>query len=273
MRATILLLLVLTLGGVVEAGHPVRYRYIYRDRVVKEFVPIQVDQPDVFVIQNNNPATLVPQGDTLARVGVGGYQAAAVPFFDPTAYFSQEQELIKAAEQTQLLRIQGTQQLLQKVLELQAPSLEIAARGQAASAILSAAGLNNSLQTSSVQGVVITRDQAGQVQVLNLSPQEVQQYLQQPAQQQQQPTQPVPQQQTVSLLATYCYNCHGTQKASPSGGLYLGTTPEILDVMKREKASLINRVKDGTMPPAGSPQPSPQEREGLIAELQQLLGA
>lgn len=272
MRATLVILLTLLLSQTVVAGSP--YRVIYRDRIVKQFVPIQVDQPDVFVIQNNNPATLVPQGDTLARVGVGGYQAAAIPFFDPTSYFSQEQELIKAAEQTQLLRIQSTQQLMQRVLELQAPSLEIAARGQAASAILSAAGLNQSLQTQSVQGVVITRDQSGQVQVLQLDTQQVQQYLQQTPQQPalQQPSQPTPQ-QNASLVATYCYQCHGTQKASPSGGLYLGNTPEILDVMKQEKNSIINRVKDGTMPPAGSPSPSPQERQALLAELQQLLGA
>lgn len=270
MRATLVILLMLSLSQTVVAGSP--YRVIYRDRIVKQFVPIQVDQPDVFVIQNNNPAALVPQGDTLARVGVGGYQTAAIPFFDPTSYFSQEQELIKAAEQTQLLRIQSTQQLMQKVLELQAPSLEIAARGQAASAILSAAGLNQSLQTQSVQGVVITRDQNGQVQVLQLDTHQVQQYLQHPHPVLKQPYQPTPQ-QNVSLVATYCYQCHGTQKASPSGGLYLGNTPEILDVMRQEKNSIINRVKDGTMPPAGAPSPSPQERQALLAELQQLLGA
>jgi mono/diheme cytochrome c family protein len=236
-------------------------------------VPIQVDQPDVFVIQNNNAASLIPQGDTIARVGNGGYQAAAVPFFDPTSYFAQEQELIRAAEQTQLLRIQGTQALLQKALEIQAPALEVAARGQAASAILSAAGLSQGSQAGSVQGVVITRDAAGQVQVLQLEPAQVQNYLHQASQAAAPKPQPAAQPVVADgLVKTFCYACHGTNVAAPSGGLYLGTTPEILQVMRQEKASIIQRVENGTMPPAGSPQPTPQERQGLIQEIQSMLG-
>jgi mono/diheme cytochrome c family protein len=232
-----------------------------------------VDQPDVFVIQNNNAASLIPQGDTIARVGNGGYQAAAVPFFDPTSYFAQEQELIRAAEQTQLLRIQGTQALLQKALEIQAPALEVAARGQAASAILSAAGLSQGSNAGSVQGVVITRDAAGQVQVLQLEPAQVQNYLHQASQAAAPKPQPAAQPVVADgLVKTFCYACHGTNVAAPSGGLYLGTTPEILQVMRQEKASIIKRVENGTMPPAGSPQPTPQERQGLIQELQSMLG-
>lgn len=271
MRA-LLVLVLMCACTYAHAGHPVRY--IYRTKYIKQFVPIQVDQPDVFVIQNNNAASLIPQGDTIARVGNGGYQAAAVPFFDPTSYFAQEQELIRAAEQTQLLRIQGTQALLQKALEIQAPALELAARGQAASAILSAAGLSQGSQAGSVQGVVITRDAAGQVQVLQLEQSQVQHYLQQTeraaAPKPQHAAQPVV---ADGLVKTFCYACHGTNVAAPSGGLYLGTAPEILQVMRQEKASIIQRVENGTMPPAGSPQPTPQERQGLIQELQSMLGA
>ena len=269
---TLLVLVLMFACTYAHAGHPVRY--IYRTRYIKQFVPIQVDQPDVFVIQNNNAASLIPQGDTIARVGNGGYQAAAVPFFDPTSYFAQEQELIKAAEQTQLLRIQGTQALLQKALEIQAPALEVAARGQAASAILSAAGLSQGSSAGSVQGVVITRDAAGQVQVLQLEPSQVQNYLHQASQAAAQKPQPAAQPVVADgLVKTFCYACHGTNVAAPSGGLYLGTTPEILQVMRQEKASIIKRVENGTMPPAGSPQPTTEERQGLIQELQSMLGA
>jgi mono/diheme cytochrome c family protein len=122
--------------------------------------------------------------------------------------------------------------------------------------------------------VVITRDAAGQVQVLQLEPSQVQNYLYQASQAAAPKPQPAAQPVVADgLVKTFCYACHGTSVAAPSGGLYLGTTPEILQVMRQEKASIIQRVENGTMPPAGSPQPTPQERQGLIQELQSMLGA
>lgn len=252
------------------------YRY-YRPtytKVIKE-QPIIVDQPDVFVVQNNNPAPIAAQGETVYRSGValGGYQQTALPLFDPQSYFAQSIELAKAVNQTAALQSQRTDALVDRLLTAQSATVETLARGEAAARVLQAAGIATVGQPSQQSlGVVITRDQAGQLQVLQLAPEAAEVYASRATTQQQAAAeQPQPGEATPSapLIAKFCGACHGPQLASPRGSLYLDTRPQSVRVIAAEFGMIRDRLLSD-MPPADSPQPTQAERQAMLAELTML---
>jgi len=253
------------------------YRY-YRPtytKVIKE-QPIIVDQPDVFVVQNNSPAPIAAQGETVYRSGValGGYQQTALPLFDPQSYFAQSIELAKAVNQTAALQSQRTDALVDRLLTAQSATVETLARGEAAARVLQAAGIATVGQPSQQSlGVVITRDQVGQLQVLQLAPEAAEAYATRAATTQQQAAaeQPQPGEATPSapLIAKYCGACHGPQLASPRGSLYLDTRAQSVRVIAEEFGMIRDRLLSD-MPPADSSQPTQAERQAMLAELTML---
>ena len=252
------------------------YRY-YRPtytKVIKEQAVV-VQQPDVFVVQNNNPAPIAAQGETVYRSGValGGYQQTALPLFDPQSYFSQSIELAKAVNQTAALQSQRTDALVDRLLTAQSATVETLARGEAAARVLQAAGIATVGQPSQQSlGVVITRDQAGQLQVLQLEPEAAEAYASRAATQQQAAAeQPQPGEATPSapLIAKFCGACHGPQLASPRGSLYLDARPQSVRVIAAEFGMIRDRLLSD-MPPADSPQPTQAERQAMLAELTEL---
>jgi hypothetical protein len=73
--------------------------------------------------------------------------------------------------------------------------------------------------------------------------------------------------QQAALVKQYCQGCHGN--VSKIAGLTL----ESLDVRHPEAAAetwekVIRKVRVGMMPPQSAPQPTPQQREGLVAWLE-----
>ena len=270
-----LVVLIIALAAVTPtfAGGYRYYRPSYT-KVVRE-QPIIVDQPDVFVVQNNNPAPIAAQGETVYRSGValGGYQQTALPLFDPQSYFSQSIELAKAVNQTAALQSQRTDALVDRLLTAQSATVETLARGEAAARVLQAAGIATvgQLQAQSL-GVVITRDQAGQLQVLQLAPEAAEAYAsrattrQQAAAEQPQPGEATP---SAPLIAKFCGACHGPQLASPRGSLYLDARPQSVRVIAAEFGMIRDRLLSD-MPPADSPQPTQAERQAMLAELTML---
>lgn len=253
------------------------YRY-YRPsytKVVRE-QPIIVDQPDVFVVQNNNPAPIAAQGETVYRSGValGGYQQTALPLFDPQSYFSQSIELAKAVNQTAALQSQRTDALVDRLLTAQSATVETLARGEAAARVLQAAGIATVGQPSQQPlGVVITRDQAGQLQVAQLAPSEAARYSVQvnsnvsaASGRESASARGVAEASQLPTVSRFCGACHGEQLAAPRGSLYLGTSPRSVRVIRDELQAIIDRASSD-MPPADSPQPTPQERAQIVAEL------
>jgi len=252
------------------------YRY-YRPtytKVIKEQAVV-VQQPDVFVIQNNNPAPIAAQGETVYRSGVavGGYQQTALPLFDPQSYFAQSIELAKAVNQTAALQSQRTDALVDRLLTAQSATVETLARGEAAARVLQAAGIATvGQQQQQSLGVVITRDQAGQLQLLQLAPEAAEGYASRATTQHQAAAeQPQPGEATPSapLIAKFCGACHGPQLASPRGSLYLDTRPQSVRVIAEEFGMIRDRLLSD-MPPADSPQPTQAERQAMLAELTML---
>ena len=72
------------------------------------------------------------------------------------------------------------------------------------------------------------------------------------------------------FLETYCLKCHGGEK--PKGGLSLTGWREGKDLTSAsaQLSAVLERLKDGSMPPAGKPQPPAAERARIVAALQQL---
>lgn len=235
--------------------------------VVEEVAVVQevADAPDVYVIQNNTPAPLVAQGST-------GYVASTygnnvIPLFDPNVYFQQELALIRAADETAAVRAQRTSALVERVVALQAPAAERIAAGNAAAKILQAAGLSDTKDfVGGTNSVVIRTTPDGQLVV--------------------EPTKtPVPSapgvagpskaQQKLSggspLVTKYCAACHGNSLQNPKGGFYIGPGEDVARVLRQQWFSVTNRVSVGTMPPQGSPQPTDEERAGILNEIESLI--
>ena len=246
--------------------------------VAEQATPV-VEKTDVYVVQNNNPAPLVAQGAT--SYTATGYQAAVLPFFDPNAYFEQELQLHKAAERTAALRAERTAALVEKVVQLQAPAVEAVARGQAAAAVLRAAGLDPAHNRGGPTGVLISRDAAGRVTVTQIDPQTAQAVVKKTTVATQRTvtrrTKPAVNARgigttgTYPTVAEYCGKCHGTDRNPPSGGYYIGDSPAVARVLRDTWFELTRRVSDGSMPPAGSPQPSREEKVAIINEIEQMI--
>ena len=234
-----------------------------KTQVVK--VPTPVLTPtNVYVVNNNQPAApLVGQGNT--GYAATGYQAAALPFLDPNLYFEQELQLQRAVATAAAQRSERTAALVERVVALQQPAAQTLARGTAAQAVLQAAGLANP-EATGPSGVVVKRDATGKITVTPLPTETAAGVVGQSA--------PAAANRTYTLTQKYCGACHGTGNGNPGGGFYLGASPEVARVMRAEWFKITKRVSDGSMPPASSPQPTKEERVGILNELEQMvLGA
>lgn len=284
MRAFVLLLI--TLVCVDDASACTRCRRfgtacIYAKPVVAAVAPVvqTIESTDVFVIQSNYPAPLVGQG-TSAVVSNGGYQSLTLPLFDPSIYFSQSLQLIRAANDTNALQHERTSSLVERVAALQAPAVERLAAGQAASSVLRAAGLDpaHNMQGNS-SAVVINRDAEGRLQVLPLSTEQIQSITSSVSASTSNVTTTIkttdPQLGEATgkfpMLQTFCAKCHGTDVAQPGGGFYLGDDPQVVAAMRSRWFEITDDIGSGKMPKAGSPQPSDEQKARLIDELQAII--
>ena len=242
--------------------------------VVAEPVAPVVEKTDVFVVQNNNPAPLVAQGSTLYSAAPTSYQGAVLPFFDPNAYFEQELQLQRAADQTAALRAERTAKLVEKIAELQAPAIQKLATGQAAALVLKAAGLDPQHNKGGSSGVVVTRDANGKVIVVPLDPAVAKSIAAKTTS-----TSTVTVKQTIRsgnsgkypAVTKFCGKCHGTQRSDPDGGFYIGEGKEVARVMKQEWFKITRKVTTGAMPPPSSPQPSQDEKAQILNEIEQMI--
>lgn len=230
--------------------------------VVEEFAV--ADVPDVYVIQNNTPVPLIAQGST--GYVANTYGNNVLPLFDPNVYFQQELSLIRAADQTAAVRAQRTSALVERVVALQAPAVERLAAGDAAAKILQAAGLADARGVvGNTNSVVIKTTPDGQlvVEPVTIPAPSVPGGVGSKAQQ----APPG----TLSLVKTYCAACHGQGLQNPKGGFYIGPGKDVSRVLRAEWFSVTNKVSAGTMPPQGSPQPTNEERAGILNEIESLI--
>lgn len=226
---------------------------------------------DVYIINSlNYPAPLVGGGTTSYRSA--SYQDAASILLDPNLYFSQEQQLIQAAQDANALRTEKSLALFQRVAELQAPVAEKLATGQAAKMILEASGLSQN-QTSQESGLIINRDSYGRLIISRLSQSQIEQLNTHVAEKVEKPTEPAPGGK-YPLLTQYCSKCHGVSLAQPKASLYLGDDANVAKAMRAKFFDIESAVKDTKkMPPAESPQPTDAERDGIIREIRAVIVA
>lgn len=251
-------------------------RYYSASTYVAPVVAAAPASQNVYVIQNSYPAPLVGQG-TSAVVSNGGYQSLTLPLFDPTAYFSQSLQLIKAANDTNALQHERTSALVQRVAELQAPTVERIAAGQAASQVLKAAGLDPAHNASGqASAVVISRNSDGQVQVLPLESGEAAKIT---ARLSTTTTitgvmsSPAPPQAAAGdypLFAKFCASCHGTQLAAPKGGIFLGDDLNVATTMHNRWRNIEKEINSGRMPKGGPPL-TDDEKRGVALELDAMI--
>jgi len=73
------------------------------------------------------------------------------------------------------------------------------------------------------------------------------------------------------LLATYCFKCHGAEKAK--GGVNLAKYADISGIHRDPKQweNVITQLRDREMPPEGKPQPKDDEREILVTWLRKTM--
>lgn len=255
-----------------------RCRYVATSTYVAPVVAAVPSVSNVYVLQNNYPAPLVGQGSS-ALVSNGGYQSLTLPLYDPTAFLSQSLQMVSAGQD--YVKLAHSQALAshQRTLELQAPTVERLAAGQAASQVLRAAGLDPAHNTSGQSSaVVISRNADGQLQVLPLQAAEAQAIT---ARLSTSTTitsaiATTPQPQAVgtpaSLLAQFCGKCHGLDIAAPKGGFFLGDDAETAKGMKAKFYEIAQAVgTDKTMPPANAPQPTDEQRAAILTESAEII--
>jgi mono/diheme cytochrome c family protein len=75
------------------------------------------------------------------------------------------------------------------------------------------------------------------------------------------------------LVAKYCISCHGVDQ--PRGGVSLAGFEQIADVQREQHTwrQAAAHLRDRTMPPRGTPQPDPEERDAAAEWLIQALDA
>ena len=241
---------------------------IRSSRAVRHVQPFVVaDTPDVFVIQNSTPTPLVAQGST--GYVANTYTSNVLPFLDPNVYFQQELALIRAADQTAAARAQRTAALVERVVELQAPAVERAAAGDAAAKILQAAGVADTRKVvGTTNSVVIKTAPDGRLVV---EPVTLPHTPSAPAGVGGLDTGPPAPNGVTPLVTKYCAACHGSGLQDPKGGFYIGPGKDVARVLREEWFSVTNRVSAGTMPPKGSPQPTAEERAGILNEIEDLI--
>jgi mono/diheme cytochrome c family protein len=260
-------------------GRQCRFRAVHTEHVDHHYQYDNGRNADVFIVQANYQQPLVGQGATLYS-GTGSYQSLVAPLVDPNLYFSQEMQLLKAAQETNALRADRTADLFQQALALHAPAVEATARAQAAKMVLSAAGLDpESAPHTSSQSLVIEKDHLGRLQIRTLTAeqslaitQKIEKKFDDAAHQ---PPATLPSDAKYPLLTQYCAKCHGLDNAQPKGGLHLGDDQNVARAME-EKFFKLKRAVDpetGDMPPATAPQPSRSEREAILREIEAIVMA
>jgi hypothetical protein len=223
-----------------------------------------VQQPDVFVVQNNYPQPLAQQGQT-----VYSYQSAAQVYsVNPAEVLRQAADLSRAATATAQIGLQGFNDTARTQLTLQASISEPLARGHAAAQILTAAGLANAGYNQQQQSSLALRiyQEQGQWKVEQQPAAEINARLEASTNDLPPPRQD---RSNVSLVAQKCAKCHGRDKTAPKGELYLDAGLAISCETLREA---IKRIKSADpkyrMPPDG--QLSAAEAGGLLDELLEL---
>ena len=204
--------------------------------------PVVAAAPEVFVVNNVYPpanggaALLAQQGGT-----VYGLQAAALQYrVDPAETLRQAAELARGAQKLAETGLNGYQTSASLALQLQANADDTLAKGVAASAVLSAAGLNPAQQQTAPQSLRITRGADGKWGVEQLGPGEVAAQLEVRAS-----GKPLQQQASGSLVDRHCGRCHGAEETQPDGGLYV-YAGAALSESQRNKA--VQAVVSGEMP-------------------------
>ena len=115
--------------------------------------------------------------------------------------------------------------------------------------------------------VVISRDNQGRLQVVELDPVAVQGLTTK-----QEGYNIVASQAATPNLRRYCASCHGTDLSSPKGGFYLGDTDVVSSVMRKEFFTITKEMASGAMPPASSKvQPTKEERAAILNEIQSII--
>ena len=195
-------------------------------------------------------------------------------------WLSQSLQLIRAANDTSALQHERTSSLVERVASLQAPSVEALARGQAAQLVLRSAGLDPHHNTQGQSSaVVISRDANGQVQVLPLEASKVQAITAAASTTQTtitttaSVTSPDVTPGEYPLFQKFCANCHGVGSTdTPGGGFYIGDDATVAAGMRSRWHDITTSVgKDKTMPKPTAPQPTDQERAGILNELDAMI--
>src|SRR5262245_42005161 len=75
------------------------------------------------------------------------------------------------------------------------------------------------------------------------------------------------------FLNTYCVKCHRGEKAKANIDLTGFQTTESMRTEPKIWGNIIARVRDGEMPPVGSPAPTPKEREQFVEQTRKPLVA
>lgn len=232
---------------------------------------------NTYVINSNYPAPLVA-GGTSAVVSTGGYQSQVLPLFDPQTYLSSSIELQKAVNGTMSLAFQQGNALAQRSLELQAPAVERLAAGQAASMVLQAAGLEpGNGSTATAQSFVFRRESNGAFHMEPLTTEQVERITLKVEAGTSAAGSPTATPDAVStdekfpLVAKFCAKCHGPDLASPKGGVYLGDSDNAAKWQRDNFFEIVQQIKTGSMPPASSPQPTQDERAGLLSEFESII--
>lgn len=249
-----------------------RPRTYYRAPVVKQVV-VREQPQNVFVVQNNNAQPLVGAGATAYQPA--SYSSSVLPLFDPTSYLQSSLELQSAVNATNAAAGQRAAQLVETIVRAQAPAVERLAAGQAADMVLKAAGLDPAYNRSGgASGVVISRDAQGKVSVTQIDPQKAAAYAQQTDTAIQDGAAGGPVTDlgarpggNLPTVTKYCGSCHGEDLTDPKGGLYLGSSQRVAEVMRDSWFAITDAVTDKTMPQSQAPQPSDQERAAIIDEL------
>lgn len=292
-RSLIALALLIALPQAAEActrcgRSPCRFVQHVATPVVQQVVS---QTPPVFVVQNNYPQPLVAGGST-AVVSNGGLQSQLLPLFDPDRYLSARIELKKADA---LYAAQDSAQLhglVGQLAALQAPAVEKIAAGQAA--IAAGQALSLALKATSPSGpqssgYVLKPDGAGGMSVQALTEPQLAALTATvstatvttgviPSTPGAAPTPlpQIPQSQPPTpgkfpLLQKFCGACHGTGVPAPKGGFFLGDDDNVARSMRERFFDVVDSIDTKKMPPAASPQPTDEERAGILNEIQSII--
>jgi hypothetical protein len=227
-------------------------------------------------VQNSYPpAPLAAQGNTVYSYS----QASQAYSISPQELFRQASDFTRASVQSSQLAINGYNQLAQQQLLLQSRLSEPLIRSAAATNLLRAAGLDQSVPTQRQQlSLRIYADSSGNWQV---EPQQsdnspVQADYSKPQSDQQSikgsPVQApdsrsVP--QTSSIIATKCYKCHSAQSTALKGKLYLDRNISS-EILRESILRLKSNDEKVRMPPPSEGNLTPGEMAQVLDELLEL---